>query len=295
MLRDLHAVTGFWVAAFALLLLLTGLPWTGVWGNAFGAVRAQMGWVKGAPQWSTGPAADAVNDAHAGHPPATPHSGQDPASAVDAHASHDHGAMHADHAPPPDLARLDDVMAKATVEPLAFPTVVLAPGAVLFGPPSSAWTVTSLVQNRPLGLTLTFDADTGALLTREAFADRHPIDQVIGYGLAWHEGALFGAINQLIGVLTAAALVTLSITGFLMWRRRRPAGELGAPPLPADARKPAVVAVAILLLAALLPLLAASLLLLWLIDRLLPRLSPGAAAWLGIRRPGPARGAIQPS
>jgi uncharacterized iron-regulated membrane protein len=294
MLRDLHAVTGFWVSTLALVLLLTGLPWTSVWGNAFGAVRAQMGWVKGAPQWSTGAAPVAANEAHAGHPPGSAqHAGQDPASTVDAHASHDHGAMHADHAPPRDLARLDEVVAKTAREPLAFPTVVLAPGAALFGPPTSAWTATSLVQNRPLGLTLTFDADTGAQLSREAFADRHPIDRVIGYGLAWHEGALFGAINQVIGVLTAAALVTLGITGFLMWRRRRPAGELGAPPLPADARKPAIVAVAILVLAALLPLLAASLLLLWMIDRVLPLVSPGAAAWLGIRRTAQAGGAVR--
>src|SRR5690554_2233994 len=31
--RDLHAVLGFWVSAFALFLLLTGLPWTLVWNS----------------------------------------------------------------------------------------------------------------------------------------------------------------------------------------------------------------------------------------------------------------------
>lgn len=40
----------------------------------------------------------------------------------------------------------------------------------------------------------------------------------------------------------------------------------------------------ILTLAVLLPLLAASLLLLWLLDKLLPRLHPGLAAWLGLAR-----------
>jgi uncharacterized iron-regulated membrane protein len=105
---------------------------------------------------------------------------------------------------------------------------------------------------------------------------------VIGYGQAWHEGALFGAANQLIGVLTAVSLVAMSVTGFLMWRRRRPAGELGAPPLPPQRRIALVIALATLVLALLLPLLAASLLLLWLIDRLLPRVSPRAAAWLGL-------------
>jgi uncharacterized iron-regulated membrane protein len=57
---------------------------------------------------------------------------------------------------------------------------------------------------------------------------------------------------------------------------------LGAPALPTDRRKPLFVAVATLVLALLLPLLAASLLLLWLTDLLLPRVSPKAAAWLGL-------------
>jgi uncharacterized iron-regulated membrane protein len=261
LLRDLHAVTGFWVSGLALVLLLTGLPWTDVWGNAFRVVREEMGWVKGAPQWSTG-------DATA----ATPIE----------HGSHDHATMHAGHPAHGSLVLLDELVARSAREALAHPAIVLAPGAALFGPPSANWVATSLTQNRTQGLSITFDDVTGDELSREGFADRHPIDQVVGYGLAWHEGALFGAINQGIGVLTAAALVTMSITGFLMWQRRRPAGALGAPPLPSDHRKPAFIMIATLVLAALLPLLAASLLLLWVIDLLLPRLNPATAAWLGI-------------
>jgi uncharacterized iron-regulated membrane protein len=261
LLRDLHAVTGFWVSGFALLLLLTGLPWTDVWGNAFNAVRAEMGWVKGAPQWST-------------------HGGESPSPTE--HASHDHTSMHAGHEVHGELALLDELVARTTRESLAFPAIVLAPGSALFGPPSADWVVTSITQNRPLGVTVTYDGTAGEELSRERFADRHPIDRVVGYGLAWHEGALFGAINQAIGVLTAAALIAMSVTGFLMWRRRKPAGVLGAPVLPTDRRKPLVIVIAILALALLLPLLAASLLLLWFIDLLLPRLSPAAAIWLGL-------------
>ena len=37
--RDLHAVTGIWVSAFAMFLLITALPWTTVWGAGLKEVR----------------------------------------------------------------------------------------------------------------------------------------------------------------------------------------------------------------------------------------------------------------
>lgn len=265
LLRDLHAVTGFWVAGLALVLLLTGLPWADAWGNALRAVRTQMGWVQGPQDWSVGGRA-------------LPASGS-------GHSGHDHAAMQG-AAMDIDLAMVDALAAKAPAEGLAFPVLVIPPGAPrdFTGETSSGWTLKSDAQNRPLVTTITYDG-TGSEIARQRFGDQHPIDQVIGYGVAWHEGQLFGALNQAIGVTTALALVTMAITGFLMWRRRRPQGVLGAPPLPAERRKPVFVAIATLLLALYLPLLAASLVLLWLFDLLLPRLSPAAAAWLGITAP----------
>jgi uncharacterized iron-regulated membrane protein len=267
MLRDLHAVTGFWISGFVLVLLLTGLPWADVWGRAFQAVRQEMGWIHGAPEWSIGGRTGVAGPEHGGH---------------------DHAAMHAAHAMDIDVSMLDRLVPVAQAQRLAFPALVLAPGAPQFsGPTSPHWIIRSDAQNRTLGTSIYIDAATGAEVSREGFSDKHPIDRVVGYGISWHEGALFGWVNQLIGVLTALSLVAMSITGFLMWRRRRPAGQLGAPPLPRDARKPAVVTFAMLMLAAVLPLLAASLLLLWMFDRLLPRVSPAAAAWLGIRSRAP--------
>jgi uncharacterized iron-regulated membrane protein len=268
LLRDLHAVTGFWVASFALLLLLSGLPWADVWGRAFRAVRVEMGWVQGASDWSVG--------------------GRSAPAAASTHGGHDHTAMHAHAAPAVDFTELDGIVAKAATQQLAFPVLVIPPGAPrdFEGSTSAGWTLKSDSQNRPLVTTITYDGATGAELARSGFADQHPIDQVIGYGIAWHEGQLFGQVNQAIGVITTAALVTMATTGFLMWRRRRPQGVLGAPPLPQERGKPMFVATVMLLLALFLPLLAASLVLLWLFDRLLPRVSPAAAAWLGIAPAG---------
>lgn len=263
-LRDLHAVTGFWVSGLALVLLLTALPWTDVWAQGFRAVRAEMGWVQGAQDWKSG--------GDAGH-----------------HAAHDHSAM--DKATPVavgDAPRvpLDRIVLRARNENLPAPVIIQPPGAPnLFGPPNGdTWTLTTQTQNRPLVRKVSYDVVTGIEVSRSGFADKHIIDRVVGIGIAWHEGALFGIVSQLIGVLTALMLITLAVSGFLMWRRRKPDDALGAPPLPRDPAKLKGVAAIVLLLAALLPLLAASLILLWIVDRLIvPRL-PRAAKWLGVVR-----------
>lgn len=280
--RDLHAVTGFWVAGLAMVLLLTGLPWADVWGSAFKAVRAEMGWVKGKQDWTIGGRApDATADGdHAEHDHAAMM-----AMAGSDHGGMDHGQMqHAQmqHAMSP--ITLGEVVARAKAERLPFPTVVTPPGAPgRFGAKAApVWTVRSDTQNRPLRMTITVDPQTGRETSRERFADKHVIDQVVGYGVAWHEGQLFGWVNQLIGVLTALMLATLSVTGFVLWRRRKPEGVLGAPPLPAVPARMGGVAFIVLLLAAFLPLLAISLVAMLLLERLVFRRIPAMRRWLGL-------------
>lgn len=273
--RDLHAVTGFWVAGLALVLLVTGLPWAGVWGSAFKTVREELGWVAGPQDWTLGSKAPSADD---GDPHAM-------------HREHDHAAMIATGAAPMDHSGhgmspvlLSEIVARAEALRLAFPVIVTPPGAPGgFGAKAApAWSVRSDAQNRPLRETLTYDAMTGAETSRETFADKHAIDRVVGYGIAWHEGQLLGWANQLIGVLTALMLVTLAVSGFVLWRRRKPGGQLGAPPLPAVPAKIGGVVAILLALAALLPLLALSLIILWLTERLvLARITP-VSRWLGL-------------
>jgi uncharacterized iron-regulated membrane protein len=187
------------------------------------------------------------------------------------------------------MAGLDDIVAKARAETaLPYPVLVKPPGAPdRPGPTDMVWTVKSEAQNRPLNASITYDMATGKELSRKGFAEKHPIDKAIAYGIAWHEGQLFGWVNQLIGLLTALALITLVISGFVMWRRRKPESGLGAPPIPSSPARSKAMVGTLLLLAAMLPLLAASLILLWLFDRLvLPRL-PKLADWLGVS-PQPA-------
>jgi len=263
-LRDLHAVTGFWVSGLALVLLLTGLPWASVWGSAFRMVRAELGLVQGPQNWKTG-----SDDPHAHHDH----------QAMSKGMTHDAG-QHMHHAP--GQIRLSYAVAKARGEHMAFPVMVLPPGAPqAHGPPTgNVWTAKSESQNRPLTRSVSYDPVGGREVARHDFADKHPIDRVVNYGIAWHEGQLLGLFNQIVGTLTALMLVTLSVTGFMMWRRRKPDGLLGAPP-PAPAKVRGMAAI-VLLLAALLPLLAASLILLWIAERLVLSRIPSTARWLGL-------------
>src|SRR3546814_1277828 len=77
--------------------------------------------------------------------------------------------------------------------------IVQPPGAPnLFGPLNGqVWTITTQSQNRPQVRSVSFDPATGIEVSRTGFADKHVIDRVVGVGIAWHEGQLFGWINQL--------------------------------------------------------------------------------------------------
>lgn len=277
-LRDLHAVTGFWAAGLAMVLLLSGLPWADVWGKGFKAVRQEMGWVKGEQDWTIGGRAPDAGGEHAEHDHAAKMAGGGAAPGT-SHIMPDGTVMTMEMAP----VSLSQIVAEAKSEHLAFPVIVTPPGASQRsgGKANPSWTVRSDAQNRPLRVTIKYDAMTGKVLSREDFADKHIIDRVVGYGVAWHEGALFGWVNQLIGLLTALMLITLAVSGFLMWRKRKPADKLGALPPPRERRIAKLVPV-ILLLTALLPLLAASLIAMLIFDRLiLPRL-PRLSDWLGM-------------
>ncbi len=260
LMKDLHRVIGFWIAGFLLLMLASGLPWAGTWGSAFKWARGELGLVEGVQEWKIG-AEKRV--------PAAP-------------IAHDHGAAgHAPsrQAPRPDMSSqslpLAAFVERAEAQAMAFPVLVLPPHAPQrFGPPTgNVWTVKSEAQNRPLVRSATYDPQTGAELSRSGFADKHPIDRAINVGIAWHEGALFGLANQIMGLIIAMALIALSVLGLLMWLKRKPTGQLGSPPrggtLPLK-----LVAVAVVL-GLLLPLFGISLIAILLVEgavRLLSRL-----------------------
>ncbi len=133
---------------------------------------------------------------------------------------------------------------------------------------AARWTVASDAANRPLRTKLTVDGATGTIISRRDFAQRQWIDRVVGYGIAIHEGAFFGLANQIIGTLVTALLATLSVSGAVMWWRRRRPGTLGAPVRLSRPRYGWGLAAAIGTLGVAMPLFGATLLCMLAIDRL---------------------------
>jgi uncharacterized iron-regulated membrane protein len=76
------------------------------------------------------------------------------------------------------------------------------------------------------------DARSGAILSREGFADKHLVDQIVAVGIAAHEGRLFGWPNQLLGLLTALGLLLLSLSGVVLWWRRGRKAPRACRPMP---------------------------------------------------------------
>jgi len=269
--RDIHGVTGMWISGFALVLLLTGLPWAKFWGDYFRSVRRLTGTAVARQDWTNGAEPKPIRDGgeHAGH-----HGG----------ASTAHGR--GEPRPPVDLAAVDRIV--ATVAPLGLepPVLIGPPGArSAEGKPNDGWTAKSVTANRPRRVDLTLDPDTGAVLKRTDFRDRHVVDRVVGTGIALHEGRLFGWPNQLLGLMTAVGLVLLSASSVVLWARRREPGALGAPRPLAPARFSPALLLAVAALAAYLPLFGASLLAVLLVERIVLRRIPGVREWLGLRAP----------
>lgn len=239
LLKDLHRVTGFWIAGLLLVTLVSGLPWAGAWGGTFAWVREQLHLVQGPADWKIGTPAAPAGHAH--------------------HAMAPHGMM-----PPAHALPLSVIVAKAQAERMAFPVTVRPPLAPPQGRVSEdcAWLVRSSPANRVLARQVSYDTVSGAGVARSGFADRHVIDRIVNTGIAWHEGQLFGLANQLAGLAMALGLIAVSILGTVMWLRRRP---LGAPPAPVG-KAPRWLVGATALLGLLMPLFGLSLIVVLLID-----------------------------
>ncbi len=279
--RDLHAAAGVWVSAFAIFLLVTGLPWAKNWGGYLKEIRSLAGQATVRQDWTTGRSSELAQRAALS---AGSLAGQQLASS-DAMAGMDHADMPgmrrlAAYLPPGSYTAIDRVAPTVAALRLAYPVLVTPPLS-----PRGAWGGRSDAQDRPKRTTLRIDGASGRLVQREDFGQRNWVDQAVGVGVAAHEGQLFGWPNQLIGLFTAVCLLTVSLSAVVLWWRRRPNGLLGAPIPVGRPRFSTGLLALVVILGLLLPLFGASLVAVFLLERLVLRRLAGASRWLGLHPP----------
>jgi uncharacterized iron-regulated membrane protein len=241
--RDIHAVTGIWISTLALFLLVTGLPWATIWGAALKEVRS----FELAPvqqDWTQ-----------------------------NRKEEHQHWSAQASDTfdlTPEILVAAENLKLAAPVE------------LSIANSHHNSWKVSSQTANRPQRADVWLRAD-GSIEKQSGFAEKKLVDRAIGIGIAAHEGYLFGWFNLVLGVLTCAGLILISVSGFILWRKRKPESLLGAPPA-----MPAQIGFAVIAitfgLALFLPLLAISLVVLLITEFILLRRINGVSQWLGLSR-----------
>jgi uncharacterized iron-regulated membrane protein len=267
LLKDIHAVTGVWVAALIVFMVLTGLPWAGVQGGIVrqGVTAMGIGYPPRGAQ--SVPMQAVVKDApwtlaDAAMPKSTP------ASEHAGHAGHEAAGGGADGAAVEGVDRITDALWAMGITGGYRLTLPAGPTGVY---------TASIYPDQPQGQrTLHFDRYSGRLIKDVGYADYGWGAKAIELGVQLHMGNYFGRANQILMLLPCIGIVLLVFSGLWMWWKRRPAGRLGAPPKVPDASVKGALGL-LALAGVLLPLFGASLIAVFALDRIMVALKPKAA------------------
>ncbi|MBX3479307.1 MAG: PepSY domain-containing protein [Caulobacter sp.] len=248
--RDLHAVVGIFACGFLLFLAVTGMPWSGYWGQHYRDLI--NGWGLGTPA-AVKPASVASDVALAAS-----RAGSWTMDATRAPLSQQLSGQ---------TLPLTQVMQIASRRGMAAGYVIRLPDR-----PAGVFTVQRYPRQATGQRVLHIDRFTGKVLADVGFADYGALAKATELGIAIHTGGQFGRINQLMMAAACLAIIVMSIAAGVMWWRRRPSGRFGAPPAPRPAgpMSLSLFAVFALLLGLLFPLLGLSMVAALVIDRLLP-------------------------
>ncbi|MFW0756458.1 PepSY-associated TM helix domain-containing protein [Pseudomonas sp. H11T01] len=259
--RDLHAVTGFWGAAFLLVMLLSGMTWTGFWGKQYAELWNRFP----AAMWNEVPTSDqearSLNTATRQTVPWAMENTPMPMSGD--HAEHmAHGAATtAPAAPTIALQDVQNIAEQRKVEPgysITFPTTA-----------SGVFTIAVFADDPRNDATLHVDQYTGNVLADVRWQHYSNVARATELGVMLHEGKMFGAFNQIVVLLVCLMILLSAVSGVVIWWKRRPQGRLGVPPLRHDLPKWKTAMVIMFALAVAFPLVGASLIVVWVFDRVL--------------------------
>jgi uncharacterized iron-regulated membrane protein len=220
--KSLHRSVGIYASLFLLVFLISGLTWSGVWGE-----KMTQAWSTfPAAKWDNVPLSDAT------------------------HASMNHGGIKEvpwtlEQTPMPASGSAAGATGIPASEPVDLDTVTAFARSVGFdgrfqlnfpAGETGVWTISRDTMSNdsanPLSdRTMHIDRFTGKVLADVKFADYGAAGKAMAVGVAFHEGDM-GVWNVTLVTVYCLSVIVLSVSGIVMWWKRRPkagAGRLFAP------------------------------------------------------------------
>ncbi|RFC63423.1 PepSY domain-containing protein [Fulvimarina endophytica] len=201
--RRLHGITGVVLSVGLLFLSATGLTWSQWAGDRIGELRGALGW--------TTPSVTLALEGSQGR------------GMVGDHAHH--GAMGmtmpagASEPAVDPAGRLDGVLSAAQAGGIDASLVEIRPSD-----PGEAYVVREIDRSWPSQVdTVAVDPATMAITSRADFADFGLVAKLVQWGVAAHMGILFGLANQIAVVALGIGTMALTVYGYRIWWRQRPA------------------------------------------------------------------------
>jgi uncharacterized iron-regulated membrane protein len=260
-LRHRHGWVGAVTGVGLLLLVVTGLPWTGLWG----AQVKKWSTANGTSLWSQDPGAQS-----------------DPTSTLDESLPHGHKvevpwglgrtevprSTRTGSDPEQSAATLDTALVVGEQQGLRHPITISLPE----GEDGVYSAIGYAFHNPGQEKTVHVDQFGGQVVSTYGYQQYPKLAKAVSQGIALHEGRRLGVLNFWISLIFCLGVIALCVTGPWMWWRRRPAGRgLSAPRGKLPIRQTWWVVLLLIALGVFLPLFGASLLIVLLLDQLLLR------------------------
>lgn len=250
--KSLHVTVGFYISLLLVVFLVSGLSWTGIWGEKFTQAWSTFP----AAKWDNVPLSDAT------------------------HASMNHGAVKEvpwtlEQTPMPMSGSNAGKHGLPEGQPANVDGIVAFARSIGFdsrfqltfpAEESGVWTLSRDTMSNDSAIPLSdrtvhIDQYTGRVLADVGFSDYGVPGKAMAIGIAFHEGDM-GVWNIILVTVFCLSIVFMSVSGIVMWWKRRPAGasRLMAPAVPADMKLWKTGAVIMVLVSLLFPLTGAVLL-----------------------------------
>ena len=266
--KNRHALVGFAAGFGILFLVVSGLPWTGFWGDTLQTWAAGKG--LHITLWGEDPGAasnfaTALKKSTSGSQPAPWALGESqlPKSNVNNIPS----------------IGLDSAISVADKTGLPHPYLVLMPDGKegVYSVMADSWSVPDGPAFKDVSKEAVVHVDqySGKILATYGYDKYSLTAKLVDQGVSIHEGRKIGVVTKVTSTSFCLAILFLCVTGPIMWWKRRPKkAGLSAPRGRMPIADSPAIAITLIVLGVVLPLFGASLIVVLLLDKFLIRRTP---------------------